>query len=115
MSEEQAAAEVRAVHRALSDWERAPNLKFIRDRDPETEQEEEPAVHAPAESLEPVNPAASLLCSDERQSPSGLGAVAEEPIAAEQEPAAAEKGTVPEHMDVKWCLDNFTLTCTFTR
>ena len=107
MSEEQAAAEVRAIHRSLSDWERAPNLKFIRDRDPEPEQEVELAADAPAESLEPVNSAASLLCSDEGQSHSGLGAVAEEPTAAEQEPAAAEKEEEPTaagHMDAKWCL-----------
>ena len=64
-------------------------------------------VNAPAES---ANPAASVLCSDdEPQSHSGLGAVAEEPAAAENSsPTAAENSspTAAEHMVAKWCLGN---------
>ncbi len=120
MSAEQAATEIRAIHRSLSDWEWAPNLRIIRPREekasplplsegkrPEPEQEEEPVVNAPAES---ANPAASVLCSDdEPQSHSGLGAVAEEPAAAENSsPTAAENSspTAAEHMVAKWCLGN---------
>ena len=117
MSAEQADTEVRAIHRSLSDWERAPNLRIIRPREekasplplsegkrPEPEQEEEPVVNAPAES---ANPAASVLCSDdEPQSHSGLGAVAA--AEKEEEPTAAENSspTAAEHMVAKWCLGN---------